>query len=372
MKIEVITRHAVRNYGSALQALATQELLHAAGREVRFVDYRQTGYDDTGWSYANRGHAKHFNVLARAAYAGLRASSARRIGSTFERFLRSRLTLTERTYRSNSELLGSNEFSAEAVYCVGSDQVWNVEYNVDNRPYYLDFAPRGARKISLASSIGADRLPAKEEIAIKSALESFDGVSVREPAAADYLSRLGINAEQHADPTLAVDPTFWSEFAAPTTSRTPYVLVYQLNASPSFNQVVDAVSAAVEVPVKRIEYWRGPRSFRYHASVLPSVEEFVGLFKNAAFVVTDSFHGSVFSTTFRVPFVAVAPPKYSGRISSLLTRTEQSERLVESPGAAIDVVNSGPQLQDPIISLQPERIRTAEYLRRVLSGVQSA
>lgn len=366
-RIDVVTRHAVRNYGSALQSLATRVLLEQGGAEARFIDYRQPGYDDTGWSYANRGQARRFNVVGRAAYAALREPSARAIGRNFESFLRTSIPMTGSTYRSTEALSASTEFLTTSAFCVGSDQVWNVEYNVDNRPYYLSFLPPESFRFSLASSIGVQELPADEAALLAGELESFAGVSVRERDAVEYLATLNVAAEQHVDPTLALDPDFWRTFAEAPRSERPYILVYQLNGGADLNPVVDAISRFLSIPVRRIEYWRGPRSLKYPAVVNPTVEQFVGLFAHASFVVTDSFHGAVFSSVFDTPFVSVAPPKYASRITSLLELTGQMPRLVRSVSDALEVAAASLDSSAKNIALERERERVRAYIKRTLA-----
>jgi len=366
MHVEVITRHAVRNYGSVLQAFATKLLLAEAGADPRFVDYRQPGYDDTGWSVANRGSMRGKSWPLRAAYAGLRDAGTRRIGRAFQSFVDAELTVTDRVYRSLPELERSTEFSGSAYYCAGSDQVWNVEYNVDNRPYYLDFAPRGARKFSLASSIGAASLPPDEERRLVDALQRFAGVSVREQDAAEYLHALGVGVEQHVDPTLAISADTWRTFAGPSTVGAPYIAVYQLNEMDGFRDVVDVVSSRLGLPVKRIEYWRGPRSRHHPSEILPTVLGFVALIRDSAFVVTDSFHGSVFATQFGRPFVAVAPPRYAGRISSLLDLIGEPQRLVQDADQGAGVATGSSLPATASIVLEREQGRVREYLGRIV------
>lgn len=367
MRVEVITRHASRNYGALLQAIGTAELLSTAGHQARFVDYRQSNHEDTGWSIANMGSARNLPWIGRVAYAALRHPGVRRIGRFFEAEMRENLTLTNRQYRSSLDLDSSSEFDDSAVYCVGSDQVWNIEHNLDNTPYHLDFAPSGATKFSLSSSIGMSALPREWEKRLVVSLHGFSGVSVREKTSAEYLQTLGVLAEQHVDPTLGVSPGYWRKFAANArVPHEPYVLVYQLNESATFGPVLESVSSALSLPVKRIEYWRGPRSLRQPSVVLPSLSEFVRLFRDAEAVVTDSFHGVVFSTIFSCPYVAVPPPKYAVRLQSLLEMTDQSHRLVEGAGAASDVIRSSSPLRDVETLLESERLRVHGYLSRVL------
>lgn len=367
MRVNLITRHAIRNYGSVLQAIATKELLSESNCETKIVDYRQPGYDDTGWSVANRGSVRDHNYAVRVAYAALRDPSMRKIGRVFEKALGEHFSLTERFSTTQSLMSAGSSFSEEDLYCVGSDQVWNLEYNKDNGPYYLEFAPLHSRKFSLASSIGANILPGNEEERLLTALETFSGISVRESSARDYLSSLGVDAHQHVDPTLGVRPGFWLDFAnsVPVHKGQPYILVYQLNGAADFNPVLDQVAQTLGLAVKRIEYWRGPRSLRYPSCVLPDINEFVALFRDASYVVTDSFHGTVFSTIFEVPYVAVAPPKYAGRITSLLTLTNQQSRLIDTVVEAKDFLSSDPSISIDRSILENERLKLQSYVSTV-------
>lgn len=366
MQTNLVTRHAVRNYGSALQTIATCELLANAGASPRVVDYRQPGHEDSGWAIANQGAGARLPVPARLAYAALRHPGARRTGRVFDEGLRGRVELSSRIYRSFEELEGATEFDAEDLFCVGSDQVWNIHYNVDNRPYYLDFAPTTARKFSLSSSLGAGSLPRGEEGRLVEALQAFAGVSVREADGAEYLNGLGVPAVQHVDPVLAVGTQFWKNFAGAGRAYKPYLLVYQLNSSEVVPEVAGQIARALGLEIKRVEYWRGPRSFKGSSVVRPTLNQFVRLFRDASFVVTDSFHGTAFSSTFTKPYVAVAPPKYGTRISSLLELTSQQERLVGTPSAALDVALNGPDQSGTAAILRSESVRSQEYVRAMV------
>lgn len=368
VQVETITRHSIRNYGSFLQSLATQELLRQAGAATRFVDYRQSNVDDTGWSFAARGRAAKAGRLGIAMYATLRHSNVKKMGDVFEKAITENLSLSS-LYRTNTELTETREFESSSHFCVGSDQVWNISYNIDNRPYYLDFAPRMAKKFSLSSSIGMERLPLPEERSITRALASFAGVSVREAAAAEYLDSLGIPAEHHVDPVLGVEPAFWENFAGTRDSDdAPYILVYQLNPSDTIPVTVQTLSRQLRLPVRRIEYWKYyRRRTGGRQLVLPTPQEFVSKFRDAAFVVTDSFHGVSFSTIFNRPFVTVAPPKFGGRIDSLLTLTDRSDLSTTDPMKALEIAREFSTRPDPSVILRSEQTKIREYLEKMIS-----
>lgn len=362
----MITRHAARNYGSLLQTLATGELLRRWSGDVRFVDYRQPGHEDTGWAYANRGSVGKYGWWAKAFYASVRAPGARKAARLFDGCLREHERFTADVYRSESALEQSEEFLADSWFCAGSDQVWNITTNCDNRPYYLDFAPDGARKFSLASSIGGSSLPGDEGENLVRALRSFVGVSVREDRAVDYLGDFGIEAHRVVDPVLAVDRGFWDDFSRPSGVQGPYLLVYELNRQPEFKRTAMRLSQLLGIPIVRVEYWRRPESLLARASVLPEPAEFVGLFRDAAFVLTDSFHGLMFSTIFRRPFIVLAPPRYCTRIDSFLRLTDQEYRSIASSDEAAEVAATscyGHGLDDV---LRRERVQMDAYIESVI------
>lgn len=326
MRINVISRHAARNYGSVLQALATRMVLSRSQiNDVKFIDYRQPGHEDSGFAYASRTNLP-LGHLGRTGYALVRHNSIKRIRNTFESFIQAELQLTDATYHSIDELRQSTEFPHEDAFCVGSDQVWNIETNKDNSPYYLDFAPSSSLKFSLASSVGTDVLPSSEITHFINSVSRFDAISVRERQAKAYLQSVGVPSTVLVDPVLSLTPDFWRNFAGPKTSAPPYILVYQLNGSSSVEPLVREASSKLRIRVRRIEYWRTPRSFQNPAVILPDVHEFVRLFRDAAFVVTDSFHGTAYSVLFGKPFVVAPPRKYPSRILSLLALVDQEYR----------------------------------------------
>lgn len=360
-----ITRHAIRNYGSVLQAHATQTLIEAAGSPCTTIDYRQPGVSDTARGYRPR-PAGASGLARDLAYRTLRARGARARGKTFEQFLQEQLHLTPNRFEGY-ESLTTHEWPQDAYYCVGSDQVWNLEANTDNRPYYLSFAPADARKFSLASSIGMGRLPSGAEPHFVDALQSFAGVSVRESAAAQYLDSLGIPARCHLDPTLVVSGAEWSAFAGAAPARpTPYILVYQLNSNPVLQQAALAVGKQLGLPVVRIEYWQTFRGRNTHTMMRPSVAKFVALIRDASVLISDSFHGAAFALNFNTLLISVRPPKYSGRLDSLLTQFGLENLRASSAGEAIDVVREYTTMPDCTERLATERAAVDDYLAEVM------
>ena len=335
-KVALITLHTVSNYGSCLQTYATQRLIESLGREVEVVDYyRADNLPENAVEKAFagrrmralRGVWEKAPWLKRAASVPMGAIVARQ-RRPFEEFRSSYLNLT-RMYRSAEELrLDPPEAD---VYCTGSDQVWNSVWNNGfEAPYYLDFAPEGKPRVAFAASIGREAVDDWEKPLMREALSRYKAISMRESSGVDVLRGLGFkDAKLVLDPTLMLGRDEWAGIARmPRGVKRPYLLVYQLNKSKAFVDYVEAMAARYGLDVVKVSYGVYDVMRSAKTLIAPSVEEFVGLFLNASYVVTDSFHATAYSLNFGVPFTAIAPERFSTRIASVLALTGTEDRML--------------------------------------------
>ena len=147
-----------------------------------------------------------------------------------------------------------------------------------------------------------------------------------------------------------------------------YVLVYQLNRNPLLVSAAARLARRTGLPVVRIDYWPTARMPSAKSYITPSVEDFLGLIRNASFVVTDSFHGIAFSHIFETQFAAVPPPRYSGRIMSVLNLLGTDRNLVLSVEQVDDIALSWGVLSFDRERLAYERRRALDYLRSQVLG----
>lgn len=361
-KVNLLTLHTVRNYGSVLQSFATQRLLEESGARPEIIDFHRSGIGDDAKTYLNSTRFEG-NRIAEIAYGLWRGKEIESLASVFDGYVDSRLRLSLSRYEGY-DALAAVEFSKEEKFCVGSDQVWNVEYNRDNRAFLLEFAPNDAQKFSFSSSIGMEELPRVEEQRLVRALSTYSGVSVREHRAASYLSSLGIQAEVHVDPTLVLSRESWlAECNTEPPLGREYVLVYQLNRSRLVEEAAYAACRRLGLPLVRIDYWSSQRRRGMTSILRPTVPRFLSLIRDASFVVTDSFHGTAFSYQFERPAVSIVPLKYGGRIQSFVNLVGLSARLIRESGEiepAITSALSGGGWTDALV---PERQRARQYLR---------
>lgn len=338
-KVALVTLHTVSNYGSCLQTYATQKLFESLGCEIEVIDYyRADNLPEYAVEKAFQGRRmqKFQGVWKKAPWLKKILSVpmgviVKRQRKPFDDFRSRYLNLSKRMYRSADELM-QNPPQAD-VYCTGSDQVWNSVWNKGfEEPYYLTFAPAGKPRIAFAASIGRSEVDDWEKPLMKDALSHYKAISMRESSGVKILDELGFpNAQFVLDPTLMLKKEDWKPLGKmPDGVEGPYLLVYQLNKSKQFVDYVEAVASKYGLNVVKISYGVYDVMKSAKTLIAPSVEEFVGLFLNASYVITDSFHATAYSLNFGIPFTSIAPQRFSTRIASILALTGTEDRMLSS------------------------------------------
>lgn len=327
VKISVITRHAVTNYGSLLQAYATQEALERLGQTVEIVDYVRRDEEPINFERTMLASKPNWSKdpFRRLTYTVLRTPGSVISGSLFERE-RAKLLKMTRRYVSEDDL--RNDPPLADVYMVSSDQVWGtVGTGVYDSSYTLSYVPKGSPKISYASSFGKTEIPPSISRHLAKELRTFHRILVREDSAIRLLNDWGLKAAQVLDPTLLLDKRSWLDISCPVPNK-GYVLVYQVNSNPMVGRYAKAFAAKAGIPLVRIspllhQVMREGR-FKY----LPTMGQFISYINNAALLVTDSFHGTAFAINLNTPFVEVLPENgTSSRNMSLLRLLGLSGRI---------------------------------------------
>lgn len=337
MKASVITLHTVDNYGSVMQTYATQQILKKCGYDVEFVDYWRR--DNLPKSRAERmleGSTLQklkplwgINNFTRKATVSILKSVLEKQRSPMWRFLEEKVQLTKVRYYSYEEL-EANPPVAD-VYITGSDQVWNSIWNQGiDRSYFLDFAPAGKPRIAFSASIGREQLDTEEIPETKRLLEKYSAISVREQSAVELLASMDIESTLVLDPTLMLEAEEWRKLATKQKREKPYILIYQLNPNPQMDQYAGQLAQKRGWDVIRIGFGRSDRRKGGKCVMLPSVEEFLGLFCDAACVLTDSFHATAFSLNLGTNFISVLPGRFGTRIESITKLTRTENRILTS------------------------------------------
>lgn len=328
IKITVITLQNIRNYGSALQALATQKIFESLGCHADFFDYKRT---DNATTYKRIvTWTQNMSVIKKVIYAILLYPTFLIQNKKFKRFIKNNLNIIPGECHSVKDFekikLNSD------IYCTGSDQTWNSEWNKGLLPeMFLSFVPDDKTKIAYSASFGKSKLDEWEKEETKKLLQRYKAISVRESSGVDIINNLEISGAVHVlDPTLQLNKDFWKQYAGKRKIRVPYLLIYQLNTNSQFDKY--AKEMAKRKGLKLVRFCtRIDQCIKCGRSlIIPEVLDFVSLIYHADLVITDSFHATAFSINVNTQFISIYPDDFGSRLESILELTKLENRHLKS------------------------------------------
>lgn len=325
MKIGLITIFQVPNYGSVLQAFATQKILEKCGAECKIINYK----------YPNEWHFKH-------GFARPRKTIKEKLGfllgltpyyrrlKELDNFRKKYLNLTN-IYNTHRDLI-NEKFKDFDLFVVGSDQVWNTKFLKGDPFFLLFFLNKNIRRISIASSFAQKTLDCNFETLFKTELSNFDAISVREKNGIKIIEeQLGINKNVKLilDPTLLLSKNDWFKFIQRSKYKPKkkyilwYVLSYAFQPKPYILEVAKYYKEILgDVDIIALEGYcqdLDNENFQMINKEDSSLPEFIDLFANAELIITSSFHGTAFAVNFGKPLISVVPNnKEDDRQTSLL------------------------------------------------------
>lgn len=315
-KVGTITFHWATNYGAVLQAYALQMFLKQNGFETEIIDYLpfQT------------------MTLSRLAWIKKREFGTIRKERAIRKFRKKYLTVSAVKYRSYGDLCRAAD--GYGAVLSGSDQVMNfsflkhAERGRTTPSYYLSFAGENTRKIAYAASFGTDRIPDAYTDFVHKELSSFDWVSVREESACAMLKEIGIESETVVDPTIL----------APKDIYAPLIDTEEEGRSGVFSYILHKNQKhAYQCESKLVEMF-GKRQTDAEDY---SVENWLKNIRNSTYVITNSFHATVFALLFHTPFitVSVAGSNMDNRLLTLLKMVGLEDRFLKTyDESAIEVL----------------------------------
>jgi len=341
MKIAIMTQPLGNNYGGIMQAWALQQVLKRMGHQPVTID-RQP--DQPSFAYK----------AARLAYrAGMKAIGKRKAPINIERnisrhssialqhtqeFISKNINLSSQIH-STLDLITHFQKEGYEAAIVGSDQTWRPKYSPNIYNFFLDFLKEDScKKIAYASSFGVDNWEfTRQQTKRCSALAGqFASISVREASGIELCQNyLKVKAAHVLDPTMLLNKNDYEALIGQQRINT--------DASGIYTYLLDETQEKLEI-VKRTCQLLNESAYSNQARhglelgisgnltdyTMPMVEDWLSGFANAKFVITDSFHGMVFSIIFRKPFLVIRNSKRGAtRFISLLNQLNLSSRLIE-------------------------------------------
>ena len=282
----------------------------------------------------------------------------------------------EKYYRlSSEEITDSDKLSSVSdkydLYVTGSDQTFNLHLRGDSKyrePFFLPFTEKP--KISFASSMGdsINEITDAEKDYIKTALDKYRQISVRDVPTKEYLSDiLGKQIALISDPTVCVEREFWDNMVSRSESD-GYILFYSVVSSPRIVEKVEQIGKTLGLPVVAPHF---PNQFELKSRFVRKSEsgpvEFLNLINNASLVLTTSFHATVFSLLFHKPFYSFVLGE-GNRIKSLLGQAGLEKMILdESSDIRIDEI---PQINFEKVDefFESERKRAKSFISEQTEG----
>lgn len=322
MKVGILTFHHSLNAGAALQAWALQEYLRSVGIAAEIVNYGKIGWPSK--YYLRMDSLRHF---VGSFYNGFNAFRRTFLIETYRRhlyrrFQRACMGLGAEIAKADIPRLGYTHL------ITGSDQVWHPVINEGDETYFLANAAPGVKRISYAPSFGVDAFAPALERKMAGWLSQFDALSVREPQGAAIVKRLcGREATLVCDPTLLLPRTAYERIERPPRFGLPkrYIAVYTVCGHPWAEDAALRLGEQMNLPVVhllggQLARWYLPSKAKRITALGPS--EWLWFIHHADSVVTNSFHGTVFSLVYHRPFAVALNGKASdARMQALLAGT---------------------------------------------------
>lgn len=337
MRIGILTIPPSINYGGIIQACALQTLLTDMGHEVYLITPKRTPL-----------YFKLAPLTAPLVYLKRLYRKYIKGEKNLVIFYTQRLQLEHNTialytheyidkhiHKYNCENFNEIDPNFFDAIVVGSDQIWRGRFHVNILNSYLDFAKSwNIKRIAYAASFGIATMEEYEDNEIVECgelLKLFDAVSVREDSGVELCKDyFGVEAQHLLDPTMLLESSHYTSLCEAEQQHSNILFSYFLDKTPEKETTEKQVAKHCGLNTycfRQMEYKRGIKDIDKY--ILPSPSKWIAAFRDAEFIVTDSFHGTVFSIIFNKPFIAIINQRrWATRFTSLLKIFGLEDRLI--------------------------------------------
>lgn len=351
------------NYGSCLQAYALQTCLKRFGCNAYVLSESKPKGKRSKlraiWKILKP--VKHYSLFQKIK----RRKQAKDFREKCEKLKRfSGNYISAKTITDRDSFIRS--LAPEDIFLAGSDQIWSTLNSHLSEWYSLQWVANDHTKYSYAASIGVSSLTDSQKKEYAEGLSSFKTISLREKQAVEVFSQLFPNKiRQDLDPTLLLDSLFWRKLESPKLHPYPYVFVYMLRPDEKVIQIARKIAKERNCDI--IFTGQFADKFKGIKTVCDAgVEEFLSYIDNSEAIVTNSFHGTVFSILFEKPFLSVKVSSTGSRAESLLDMLGLNTQLIDKP---LDNYSLQIDYTAAKSILGKEREKSLSYLRDICKTV---
>ena len=318
-KIGVFTFHRAHNYGALLQAFALQQFLN--------IDYECYMVD-----YINNSVYDNYKIMKPIGKNVFKYPFRIYNNLKYYKKNKSRFMKFNNFINENLNILKLENIDECFALITGSDQVWN--YNITGGlkdEYTLNFPNNKSLKISYAASIGDVNLIDKDVDNYKNKLKKIDFISVREMDLKEKISKLlNEDVELVLDPTLLLTAKEWDKYLYKNKNNEKYILAYVVEPDEEYIKIVNEISKETGFKVIYFEKMNPGYNDVLLEAYVSDPFEFIEYIKNAEYIITTSFHATVFSIIYQKKFWVIPHKKTGSRVNNLLSNLNIKNRSINN------------------------------------------
>lgn len=306
-KIGLVSYHRDPNYGTMLQAFALAYAIKEIGGSCEYLNYYeyiQPSLLKTFISYVYKHIRKFCRFKRKEDFDFFNDVEFASIMKEFKKFHEQYIPCSKKEFYYDTIWKAEDYYK---FFIVGSDQTWSQEVNkIGTTINFLDFVQEKYKKRSYAPSIGSVHLDSVYVDFLVSKLSKFQYLSCRERPNCETLGlKLDNKIEFVLDPTLLLKPSDWLKYTPKPIIEGEYIIAYILGKRTCISEYAENLGRLHNIPVY---YILTRPDFLQKENILKHVGpfDFINLIRYSKFVVTDSFHGTVFSLNFQRDFYSFA------------------------------------------------------------------
>lgn len=372
-KVGIITYHHYYNYGTALQAYALQRAIdnidgyHAELIDYRLVEEQKLSTLQMVWLRIRR--------MPTYIVEWDRVRALKKYGNelvkkhpAFDCFFRDEFVTGGKVYSDYKDLY--KDAPVYEIMVTGSDQTWSPLVGFFPA-MFLEFGSPKALRISYAASIGVSKLTKEEANYLNTHLQPYEAISCRERLGTEILQSTvkGKTVTNVLDPTLLLTREDWNKIAVCPKIKGDYILCYFIGHKPYYREIAQQLSKDMGLPLVFIPVsWQ---DLGKGNTLVPDAgpKEFLGLIRDARLVLTDSFHGTIFSINYRKSFYSFTKieggksASDNSRLYDILSKLHLEDRLYDTSGK---IKFSDVDYTEAEVLLENERKHSLDYLHEAL------
>ncbi len=318
MKCSIITIHHIHNFGSVFQGYALARFLQLNGYETEIIDYRP--------DYYNHGKSRLKTAVGRLLNLGAYFGRKKK----FEAFISKHDTLSHKIFYSLGEL-EAYYHGSDNVFIAGGDQLWNDYHPCGKDDAYKLVFTNSTKKLAYGTSMGRDTFDDEALSKLSKLVKDFHKIMLREKCTVPMLQKhTSVPVEHVIDPVGLLDTEEFRKIAVKPKIKEPYAVMYLADSGELLDGAVEILSKKMGLKIVHICGFKKKCYCDYFVKDA-GPEEILGYILNADFVLSASFHATMFSLLFNKPFATLLPgEKTNARINDILSFSELGDRILHS------------------------------------------